>query len=284
MVELCGRPRGSYYRRLRKPTAPLEDRRDEQTIVEELQRILAREPGYGYRRATIVLQRKGRRINHKRVLRLMRQQNLLCRRKRRFKPATTDSRHDLQVYPNLAKDLQVTRANQLWVSDITYVPCGPKSFVYLAVVIDAYSRRCVGWSLQAYLDTRLPGEALRKALRHRPCCQVHHSDRGRQYASAEYTGILTTAGAQLSMARTGNPYDNAIAESFFKTLKTEEVELQEYTTIDEVRASIRYFIDQRYNERRLHSSLGYRSPAEFEADQQPQPGRPPLISAKTVSP
>jgi transposase InsO family protein len=160
--------------------------------------------------------------------------------------------------------LVVWRPNQAWVSDITYIPCGTDRFAYLAVILDAYSRSCVGWSVQTYLDTRLTLEALQHALASRTPPAVHHSDRGRQYACREYTGLLRTRKIRISMSRSGNPYDNALAETFFKTLKTEEVDLQEYGTLQEARASIGAYIENRYNQRRLHSSLGYRSPRAFE--------------------
>jgi transposase InsO family protein len=170
----------------------------------------------------------------------------------------------LRVYPNLLESLAVRRLNQVWVSDITYITCGKDRFGYLAVVLDAHSRYCVGWSLQPYLDTRLTLEALQRALGKRRSPLVHHSDRGKQYASHEYTDLLKAHKVRVSMSRPGNPYDNARAESFFKTLKTEEVDLQEYASLDQARCSIREYIENRYNQRRLHSSLGYRSPKAYE--------------------
>ena len=265
LAELCGAVRTSYYRRLARSreTRPVP-RCDDRPLVHRLHQICGQETGYGYRRVTLHLHDEGHKINHKRVLRLMRQEQLLWRPHRRFKPGTTDSRHDLKLYPNLLESIEVKKLNQAWVSDITYVPCGKDSTCYLAVVLDATSRNCLGWSLQPYLDTRLTKEALQSALAKRRSPQVHHSDRGMQYASEEYTRLLKAHNVQISMSRPGNPYDNAKAESFFKTLKTEEVDLQDYASVDQARRSIRDYIT-RYNQRRLHSSLGYLSPEAFEA-------------------
>ena len=257
--------RGSYYRRranVAKPKARAP--REERTLVALLHRICAQETGYGYRRVTVELQHQGHNINHKHVLRLMRQEKLLWRVRKRFKAATTDSRHRLHIYPNLLETLVVRHPNQAWVADITYIDCGKDGFGYLAVVLDVYTRTCVGWSLQPYLDTRLTLEALQQALARRMSPRVHHSDRGRQYAAGEYTTMLKANQIRISMSRAGNPYDNAIAESFFKTLKTEEVNLQEYASVEEARRSINEYIRNRYNQSRLHSSLGYRSPRAFE--------------------
>lgn len=265
LAKLCGAVRTSYYRRLMRPRVTVRSRRcDDRPMIAWLHRICAQETGYGYRRVTLCMQERGHKINHKRVLRLMRQEKLLWRPRRRFKLATTDSRHVLKVYPNVLETLAVRRLNQVWVSDITYIHCGRDQFGYLAVVLDAHSRYCVGWSLQPYLDTRLTLEALQQALGTRTPPLVHHSDRGKQYASGEYTGLLKAHKVRVSMSRPGNPYDNAQAESFFKTLKTEEVDLQDYGSIEEARRSIQDYIENRYNKRRLHSSLGYTSPGAFE--------------------
>lgn len=263
--------RGSYYRRLKKSTGVLpHPRGNERTVVATLHRICAQETGYGYRRVTVCLQQQGYKINHKHVLRLMRQERLLWRPRRRFKVATTDSRHMLRVYPNLLETLLIRKPNQAWVSDITYIDCGRDRFGYLAVVLDAYSRCCVGWSVQTYLDSRLTLGALQQALAKRTPPRVHHSDRGRQYAAEEYTTLLRSHKVHISMSRSANPYDNAIAESFFKTLKTEEVNLQEYASVDEARRAIDDYIGNRYNQRRLHSSLGYATPKAFETAYQQQ--------------
>lgn len=262
---LCGAVRGSYYRRLKRPADMARGRtRDYRSIIAWLHRICAHETGYGYRRVTLHLQRLGYDINHKCVLRLMRQEKLLWRPRPRFKTATTDSRHALKVYPNMLKSLVVRMLNQVWVSDITYIHCGHDRLCYLAVVLDAYSRRCVGWALRGYLDTRLTLEAIQRALHSRVPPVVHHSDRGRQYASDEYIEVLKAHRVRISMSRAGSPYDNALAESFFKTLKTEEVSLQLYASIKEARQSISNYIENRYNRHRLHSSLGYVDPATYE--------------------
>jgi putative transposase len=240
---------------------------DEETTAlrDAIERIALEFPGYGYRRVTAALRRDGWAVNHKRVLRVMRVESLLCQIKRRF-VATTDARHGLATYPNLLAGLMLTGIDQAWVADITYVRL-PTTFVYLAAILDAYSRRCVGWELSRCIDTRLTLAALERALALRQPASglVHHSDRGVQYASAAYVERLQACGARVSMSATGNPYDNAKAESFFKTLKREEVYLGEYRTYAEAEANIGRFIDDVYNTKRLHSSLGYRPPIEFEA-------------------
>ncbi len=263
---LCGAVRGSYYRRLNRCASTSGcHTRDYRSVIGWLHRICAQETGYGYRRVTIHLRALGYKINHKCVLRLMRQENLLWRVHRRFKGATTDSRHDLPVYPNKLKSVVVRMLNQVWVSDITCLRCGRDGLCYLAVVLDAFSRRCVGWALQRYQDTRLTLEALERALHSRVPPLMHHSDRGRQYASEEYIAILKAHRIDISMSRAGNPYDNAVAESFFKTLKTEEVDLQQYGSLEEAKQSIGTYINTRYNRHRMHSSLGYVAPATYEA-------------------
>ena len=232
-------------------------------------------PGYGYRRVTKALAREGWAVNHKRVLRVMRQESLLCQLKRRF-VATTDSGHELRTYPNLVAGFDPTGPDQVWVADITYVRL-PTAFAYLACVLDAWSRRCVGWHLARAIDTRLTLAALDRALAAR--CPVpgliHHSDRGVQYASGAYVARLEGVGARMSMAAVGNPYENAKAERFFKTLKSEEVHLQQYETFAEAEASLDRFIGDVYNTKRLHSGLGYLPPSEFEASGSP-PGRRPM--------
>jgi len=203
-------------------------------------------------------------VNHKRVRRLMQEDNLLCLRRRKF-VVTTDSNHELPVYPNLAADLVLTGLDQLWVADITYIRLEIE-FVYLAVILDAYSRRAIGWALDRTLEDDLSLAALRMALRARSPAPglVHHSDRGLQYASKDYTDLLKAHQIDISMSRKGNPYDNARCESFLKTLKYEEVYRQEYRDLEEARASIERFIEKVYNQKRLHSALGYRPPTEFE--------------------
>jgi len=230
-----------------------------------MQKIALEWPTYGYRRMTIELQRRGFDVQYKRILRIMREDNLLCVRRRRF-AGTTDSRHNLPVYPNLARSMKVTGINQLWVADITYIRLRSE-FVFLAVVLDAFSRRVIGWSLGRTLEAQLAIAALRMALmtRQPPAGLVHHSDRGVQYACRDYTDMLKQHQAEISMSRKGNPYDNAACESFMKTLKYEEVYRMEYRDFHDVHASIGEFLERVYNERRLHSALGYVPPAEFES-------------------
>ena len=234
------------------------------TLRNQIQHIALRWPAYGYRRVHAELVRRGWKVNHKRILRLMRSDNLLCVRRRKFL-FTTDSRHGLPIYPNLVEELVVTSIDQLWVADITYIRL-QLEFVYLAVLLDAFSRRCLGWALQRSLEAVLALEALRMALRHRRPKPglVHHSDRGVQYASRDYTAELQQHGIRISMSRTASPYDNAQAESFMKTLKYEEVYRTEYRSLEDARASIGEFLDKIYNRERLHSALGYRPPLEFE--------------------
>lgn len=232
----------------------------------EIQKIAVDFPRYGYRRITKELQRRGFKVNHKRILRIMREDNLLCVKKL-FKPVTTDSNHNFRIYPNLAKDLKVIRLNQLWVADITYIRL-INEFVYLAVIIDVFSRRCIGWELDRNLEAQLTLNALDMALSNRKNMDlsnlIHHSDQGSQYAANDYINRLKEKGIRISMGRKGNPYDNAFAESFIKTLKWEEVYLKEYESLNDAYANIKQFIEDVYNEKRLHSSIGYLPPNEFE--------------------
>ena len=252
--------RATYYRW--RAAEPVSD--PDVELRAQIQAMAVEMPAYGYRRITHELRRQGVVVNHKRVLRLMRKDNLLCLRTRSF-VRTTDSAHDYVVYPNLLPELTVSGLDQLWVADITYVRL-QHEFVYLAVLLDAYSRRCIGWALDRYLEAELALAALRMALATRPIRPglVHHSDRGVQYASHAYTNLLKVHEIQISMSRTGNPYDNAQAESFIKTLKYEEVYLFEYQNLAEARGRIGHFIEEVYNAKRLHSALGYRPPVEFE--------------------
>lgn len=256
-----GLPRATFYRRRRQTTGP--DKK-ETGLRQAIQRIALQMPTYGYRPMTAELRRRGWLANHKHVLRLMRADHLLCRPRRRF-VRTTDSTHSLPVFPNLARRMVLTAADQLWVADITYIRL-PAEFVYLAVVLDAFSRRVIGWALDRHLLTELPLTALRMALRTRQVKAdlVHHSDRGVQYASTDYVSLLVKHQIRISMSRTGNPYDNAKAERFMRTLKHEEVFLSDYQTLTGARASIRRFISEVYNRKRLHSALGYLPPVEFE--------------------
>lgn len=236
-------------------------------LRDAIQKLALKMPAYGYRRVTAALRAAGWVVNHKRVLRLMRADNLLCLRKKAF-VRTTDSDHELRIYPNLAREMKVTGLNQLWVADLTYIRLRFE-FVYLAVILDAFSRRVIGWALGRTLEAKLALAALRMAIARGRVTPgvVHHSDRGVQYASHEYVELLTKHGIVISMSRRGNPYDNAHAESFIKTLKYEEVYRAEYLDFADARSGIGKFIERVYNQKRLHSALGYLPPAEFERQQ-----------------
>ena len=242
---------------------------DNSALRGEIQGIALEFPFYGYRRITKELHRRKIYANHKRILRIMKENNLLCRRKKAFKPVTTNSDHDCRIYPNLAKGLIVTGLNQLWVADITYVGM-PHGFIYLATIEDVFSRKCVGWNLGMNIDTWLALNALKMALAKRKDIGfsnlIHHSDRGVQYASDEYVVELKKLNIKISMSRSGNPYDNAFAESFNKTIKVEEVYINEYDTFEDALNNIKHFIEIVYNKKRLHSSIGYVPPEEFEME------------------
>ena len=259
--QLAGVSRAGFYRQWAKH----EPREAETDLRDAIQKIVLANRNYGYRRVTAALRQQGCRENHKRVLRLMRADNLLALQKQRKFVGTTNSRHGLLMYSNLAAGLEVTGIDQLWVADITYIRLLVE-FVYLAVILDAFSRRVIGWALERTLEDDLTLQALGMALKRRnPAAGlVHHSDRGVQYASRDYTALLLEHGIRISMSRRGNPYDNALAESFIKTLKYEEVYRQEYRDLTEARASIPRFLEHVYNQKRLHSALGYLPPAEFE--------------------
>ena len=260
LCQMTGLNRAGFYRwRAPRQATPVE-----MELRDEMQKVALQWPAYGYRRITRELQKRGFEINHKRVLRMMREDNLLCVRRRMF-VVTTDSRHNLPIYPNLAREMKPSAINQLWVADITYIRLRTE-FVYLAVILDAFSRRLVGWALGRTLEAELAVAALRMALLERKPSLglVHHSDRGVQYASEAYTEMLKQHQAVISMSRKANPYDNAACESFMKTLKQEEVYRNEYRDFHEVRSRIGEFLEGVYNRKRLHSALGYLPPAEFE--------------------
>jgi transposase InsO family protein len=261
MVELGGVSRASFYR-FDPDSRPQSDA--DMELRDAIQRIALEFPCYGWRRVTRELRRRGWTVNHKRVRRIMREDNLLCVRKRKF-VVTTDSNHSRMVYPNLAQEMVLTDINQLWVADITYIRLQTE-FVYLAVVIDAFSRRVVGYALERTLEDDLTLGALRMALEWRRPAPglVHHSDRGSQYASIDYTELLKAHGCRISMSHKASPWENGLCESWMKTLKTEEVYREEYRDLAEARASIARFIEQVYHRKRLHSALDYRPPVEFE--------------------
>lgn len=263
MCEAGGFSRAGYYRFLDPAKPAAADTR----LRDQIQKIAVEWPSYGSRRIAQELKARGWEANRKRVQRLMRQDNLLCVARRKF-VVTTDAGHGWKVYPNLAGELTPTGVDQLWVADITYVQL-EEEFVYLAVVLDAFSRKVIGWHLDRTLEASLALTALQMAFRQRTVGPglVHHSDRGVQYACGAYTGALTDRGIRISMSRRGNPYDNAACESFMKTLKHEEVHRTEYRNLADARAQIGIFLEKVYNRKRLHSALGYVSPDQFERQQ-----------------
>lgn len=269
LCELLGVSRSWYYERDDQADPDPKDI----ALRDEIERIILEFAGYGYRRVTHELARRGWHVNHKRVLRIMREESLLCQIKKRFVIATTNSRHGFPVYPNVLADAALSAPDQAWVADFTYIRLR-SAFVYLACILDAYSRRCVGWHLSREMNTQRTSCALQQAIRERHPQRglIHHSDRGVQYASHDYIEQLQTIEAQISMSAVGNPYDNAKAESFFKTLKQEEVYLKEYNSFADAEQNLTTFIEKVYNEKRLHSSLGYLPPAEFEAAYRPVAG------------
>jgi putative transposase len=268
MCALAQVSRASYYRSLAE-TAPEEEEMQVRAAIQEI--VLEHRRRYGYRRVQRELRDRGIVVNHKRVARLMREDNLLAIRGRRF-TVITDSDHELEVYVNLAARMQPTAPDQLWVADITYVRLR-REFVYLAVVLDAFSRRVLGWHVDRTLHSRLAMIAMEQAISERQPLPglVHHSDRGVQYASTAYVEMLRKHGLIPSMSRPGNPYDNAMCESFMKTLKQEEIYCNQYESLEHLRQNAGDFINHYYNRRRLHSALGYRSPEAFEADACRQP-------------
>ena len=261
MCYLAQVSRASFYRSLAEQM-PQEEEMELQAAIHEI--ALEHRRRYGYRRITAELRRRGMRVNHKRVLRIMREDNLLAVQPRAF-VHTTDSEHEWEVYLNLASRMKLTGVDQLWIADITYIRLKAE-FVYLAVILDVFSRKVVGWALERTLAARLPIAALEQAIagRQPPPGLVHHSDRGVQYACAEYAEILREHQMIPSMSRPANPYDNASCESFIKTLKREEIYANDYRDLEHLRRNVGKFIEQYYNRCRLHSALGYRSPEEFE--------------------
>jgi putative transposase len=261
MCQLAQVSRAGFYRSLQEQT-PVEEEMEVRSAIQQI--AMEHRRRYGYRRISAELRRRGMLVNHKRVVRIMREDNLLAVQPRQF-VVTTDSNHELEIYLNLARRMKLTGIDQLWVADITYIRLRAE-FVYLAVILDGFSRKVVGWALERGITSRLAIAALQRAVverQPRPGL-VHHSDRGVQYASGEYVAVLTQHQMIPSMSRPANPYDNASCESFMKTLKREEIYASRYENLEHLRANLEVFIEQYYNKQRLHSALGYRSPEEFE--------------------
>ena len=255
-----GIQRSTYYYR---PKRNLCKKKRDADIADTIEKICFEHPYYGYRRITAALKRKGMVVNHKKVLKMMRKMSIQCRKAKKF-ARTTNSSHNFRIYPNLARNIEVSRPDQLWCADITYIRI-LTAFVYLAVIIDAYRGKIVGYAIGKTLATKLPLGALKMAIGGRSTDDlIHHSDKGIQYCSYEYVNLLKTHSIKISMAAKGSPYENATIESFFRTLKVEEVYLWEYETYCDVIKRIPYFIEDVYNRKRLHSSLGYMPPEEFE--------------------
>lgn len=278
MCALAGVSRASYFRHWLSSSP----RREETELRDTIQRLALANRHYGYRRITVLLRREGWSVNHKRVLRLMKEDNLLCLRTRSFVPMTTDSRHSWQVVPNLARGMKLTGLDQLWVADITYIHLA-EQFAYLAIVLDAFSRKVIGWALAEHLRAELATAALTMAIEARrpaPGSVIHHSDRGVQYACSEYSLLLALHEIAPSMSRVGNPYDNAKAERFMRTLKEEEVDGGGYRDLPEAKARIGEFIEAVYNQQRLHSALDYLSPKEYEANLSMKQGVRPASKAR----
>jgi putative transposase len=266
MCQLVGVSRAGFYRSLQE-RAPGEEDMEVRSVIQQI--AVEHRRRYGYRRISAELRRRGMLVNHKRVLQILREDNLLAVQPRAF-VVTTDSDHEFEVYLNLASRMKLTGMNQLWVADITYIRL-KKEFVYLAVILDAFSRKVVGWALDRTLAARLPIAALEQAIAQRqpPPGLVHHSDRGVQYACGDYAQILQRHQMIPSMSRPANPYDNASCESFMKTLKREEIYANDYRDLEHLLGNIEVFIEQYYNRCRLHSALGYRPPDEFEQEASP---------------
>lgn len=246
-----------------------DQKREDKELLKQVHKIARDFPTYGYRRITEQLKRQEITVNRKKVLKAMKKHGLLAKQKKGFKPKTTDSEHGLRVYPNLIKNLAVTGPNQAWAADITYVTLC-RGFVYLAVIMDLFSRKCVGWQLSQNINAQLCLDALQKALRSRKKLGIdgliHHSDRGVQYACNEYIALLEQQGIKPSMSAKGYAYDNAHAESFIKTVKYDEVHLNEYRDFNDAYQNIKKFIEEVYNRKRLHSAIGYKPPAEYEQE------------------
>jgi len=290
MCALAGVSRAAYYR----AWAGSDPLREETALRDVIQRLALANRHYGYRRIGALLRREGWCVNHKRVVRIMREDNLLCLAKPLFRPPTTDARHSWRVWPNLARHLMPMATNQLWVADLTYVRLA-EAFIYLAVVLDAFSRKpdaerqseAVGWAVADHLRASLALDALEMALASRKVIAgglVHHSDRGVQYACGDYIARLEAAGIQPSMSRAGCPYDNAMAESFMKTLKHEEVDASAYRDLAHARAAIGEFIETAYNRQRLHSALAYLSPVEFQSNHPRAAAQQPEAMTQTSCP